>query len=130
MRSRRCRRAGWGEPDNKGFYPINGFTMIGRTGRQSPTAIRCVVVSNKDADYEAGLPGPGKQQGRCRVIKQLAVDGVMAVSRFRDDGAFVEGYRRLPEAELAALAHFAHDRHKRIVQGNADQLSMFTGISG
>jgi roadblock/LC7 domain-containing protein len=64
------------------------------------------------------------------VIKQLlAVDGVMAISRFRDDGAFVEGYGVLPEAELAALAHFAHD-YKRIVQGNADQLSMFTGING
>ncbi|HOP16611.1 MAG TPA: DUF2173 family protein [Gammaproteobacteria bacterium] len=64
------------------------------------------------------------------MIKQLlAVDGVMAVSRFRDDGAFVEGYGVLPEAELAALAHFAHD-YKRIVQGNADQLSMFTGING
>ena len=35
----------------------------------------------------------------------------------------------MPEAELAALAHFAHD-YKRIVQGNADQLSMFTGING
>jgi roadblock/LC7 domain-containing protein len=64
------------------------------------------------------------------VIKQLlAVDGVMAVCRFRDDGAFVEGYGMLPPAELEDLAHFAHD-YKRIVQGNADQLSMFTGIRG
>lgn len=64
------------------------------------------------------------------MIKQLlAVDGVMAVCRFRDDGAFVEGYGVLPQAELEALAHFAHD-YKRIVQGNADQLSMFTGIKG
>jgi roadblock/LC7 domain-containing protein len=59
----------------------------------------------------------------------LAVDGVMAVCRFRDDGAFIEGYGVLPEHELVALAHFAHD-YKRIVQGNADQLSMFTGIKG
>jgi roadblock/LC7 domain-containing protein len=59
----------------------------------------------------------------------LAVDGVMAVCRFRDDGAFIEGYGVLPEQELVALAHFAHD-YKRIVQGNADQLSMFTDIKG
>jgi len=64
------------------------------------------------------------------LIKQmLAVDGVMAVCRFRDDGAFIEGYGVLPEQELVALAHFAHD-YKRIVQGNADQLSMFTDIKG
>jgi len=64
------------------------------------------------------------------VIKQLlAVDGVTAVCRFRDDGAFVEGYGMMPQDELEALAHFAHD-YKRIVQGNADQLSMFTGIKG
>ena len=64
------------------------------------------------------------------MIKQLlAVDGVMAVCRFRDDGAFVEGYGVMPQGELEALAHFAHD-YKRIVQGNADQLSLFTGIKG
>ena len=64
------------------------------------------------------------------MIKQmLAVDGVTAVCRFRDDGQFVEGYGLLSDSELAALAHFAHD-YKRIVQGNADQLSMFTGVGG
>lgn len=64
------------------------------------------------------------------MIKQLlAVDGVMAVAQFRDDGAFMEGYGLLSPAELEALAHFAHE-YKRIVQGNADQLSMFTGIKG
>lgn len=64
------------------------------------------------------------------MIKQmLAVDGVRAVCRFRDDGAFVEGYGMLPENELVKLAHFAHE-YKRIVQANADQLSMFTGIGG
>jgi roadblock/LC7 domain-containing protein len=64
------------------------------------------------------------------VIKQLlAVDGVTAVCQFRDDGAFVEGYGLMPPEELEALAHFAHD-YKRIVQGNADQLSMFTGMAG
>jgi roadblock/LC7 domain-containing protein len=64
------------------------------------------------------------------VIKRLlAVDGVMAVCQFRDDGTFVEGYGVLPREELVALAHFAHE-YKRIVQGNADQLSMFTGLRG
>lgn len=64
------------------------------------------------------------------MIKQLlAVDGVTAVCQFRDDGAFVEGYGLMSAAELEALAHFAHD-YKRIVQGNADQLSMFTQIKG
>ena len=64
------------------------------------------------------------------MIKQmLAVDGVRAVCRFRDDGAYLEGYGLLPENELVKLAHFAHE-YKRIVQGNADQLSMFTGIVG
>lgn len=64
------------------------------------------------------------------MIKQLlAVDGVTAVCQFRDDGAFVEGYGLMSAAELEALAHFAHD-YKRIVQGNADQLSMFTRVSG
>lgn len=64
------------------------------------------------------------------MIKQmLAVDGVMSVCRFRDDGVFVEGYGLMSDAELEALARFAHE-YKRIVQGNADQLSMFTGQSG
>jgi len=64
------------------------------------------------------------------VIKRiLLLDGVVAVCRFRDDGAFVEGYGQMPEPELQALAHFAHD-YKRIVQGNADQLAMFTNQRG
>ena len=64
------------------------------------------------------------------LIKQLlAVDGVTAVCQFRDDGAFVEGYGLMSQTELQALAHFAHD-YKRIVQGNADQLSMFTQLKG
>ena len=35
----------------------------------------------------------------------------------------------IPDEQLSALAHFAHD-YKRIVQGNADQLSMFTQMNG
>lgn len=63
------------------------------------------------------------------IRRLLALDGVIAVSQFRDDGAYVVGYGILPEPELQALAHFAHD-YKRIVQGNADQLSMFTQLPG
>lgn len=59
----------------------------------------------------------------------LALDGVLAVCRFRDDGQFVEGHGAFEEHELQALAYFAHD-YKRIVQGNADQLAMFTGVHG
>ena len=35
----------------------------------------------------------------------------------------------LNDTALDLLAHFAHD-YKRIVQGNADQLSMFTDLTG
>ncbi len=64
------------------------------------------------------------------MIKQmLALDGVYVVCRFRDDGAFVEGYGMLSEDMMVRLARFAHD-YKRMVQGNADQLSMFTRMAG
>jgi roadblock/LC7 domain-containing protein len=64
------------------------------------------------------------------VIKRLLmIKGVVAVCHFRDDGQYVEGYGAMPDEQLAALASFAHD-YKRIVQGNADQLSMYTGING
>jgi roadblock/LC7 domain-containing protein len=59
----------------------------------------------------------------------LAEDGVMAVCQFRDDGALVEGYGVLDDAMLPKLAKFAHD-YKRMVQGNADQLAMFTQMPG
>ena len=63
------------------------------------------------------------------IRRLLALDGVLAVCRFRDDGAFVEGLGLLDEEGLRRLARFAHD-YKRMVQGNADQLSMFTGMPG
>lgn len=59
----------------------------------------------------------------------LALDGVVAIAKFRDDGAYIEGYGMMAEEQLHALTGFAHD-YKRIVQGNADQLSMFTGLPG
>jgi len=64
------------------------------------------------------------------MLKQLlAEDGVMAICQFRDDGALVEGYGLIDEALLPRLAKFAHD-YKRMVQGNADQLAMFTQMNG
>jgi roadblock/LC7 domain-containing protein len=59
----------------------------------------------------------------------LAVDGVMAIAQFRDDGELVEGYGMGGEDMLQRLAKFAHD-YKRLVQGNADQLAMFTQMAG
>ena len=64
------------------------------------------------------------------MIKQLMIlDGVMAVAQFRDDGVLVEGMGMKDEGHLAGMAMIAHD-YKRIVQGNADQLSMFTQVPG
>ena len=63
------------------------------------------------------------------IKKLLALDGVIAICQFRDDGEFIEGYGLMPDDQLVALSAFAHD-YKRIVQGNADQLSMFTQLKG
>lgn len=64
------------------------------------------------------------------ILKRLLLlDGVTAVCHFRDNGDFVEGYGLLGEQEMVNLAKFAHD-YKRIVQANADQLSMFTQVRG
>ncbi len=62
------------------------------------------------------------------IRRLMAVDGIMAICHFRDDGQLVEGYG-MPEEQLGGFAKFAHD-YKRLVQGNADQLSMFTQMSG
>ena len=62
------------------------------------------------------------------IKRLLAVDGVMAICHFRDDGALVEGYG-MEDKLLHGFAKFAHD-YKRLVQGNADQLSMFTQMRG
>jgi roadblock/LC7 domain-containing protein len=64
------------------------------------------------------------------MIKQmLALEGVLVICHFRDDGALVEGYGLLGEEMMAGLAQFAHD-YKRMVQGNTDQFSMFTQLPG
>lgn len=64
------------------------------------------------------------------MIKQmLALDGVLVICHFRDDGALVDGYGLMGEEMMARLAQFAHD-YKRMVQGNTDQFSMFTQLPG
>jgi roadblock/LC7 domain-containing protein len=63
------------------------------------------------------------------IRRLLALDGVYVVCRFRDDGTFVEGYGGYTDEGMVRLAKFAHD-YRRMVQGNADQLSMFTGMRG
>src|SRR5690606_10716531 len=72
--------------------------------------------------------GPGRI-GPPMIKRLLALDGIRVVCRFRDDGAFVEGYGPLSDEQMVRLATFAHD-YKRRVQGNADQLAMFTQMRG
>ena len=59
----------------------------------------------------------------------MLLDGVIAACHFRDDGLLVEGFGMPDEEQLTGLARFAHD-YKRLVQGNADQLAMFTQMRG
>ncbi|MDX1656534.1 MAG: DUF2173 family protein [Candidatus Competibacteraceae bacterium] len=59
----------------------------------------------------------------------LALDGVNVICQFRDDGSLVTGYGLISQDNMIKLAKFAHD-YRRMVQGNADQLSMFTGMQG
>lgn len=63
------------------------------------------------------------------IKRLLALDGVQVVAHFRDDGQFVEGYGMLDEPGMRNLTKFAHG-YKRLTQGNADQLSMFTQLRG
>jgi roadblock/LC7 domain-containing protein len=63
------------------------------------------------------------------IKRLLALDGVLVVCNFRDDGELVEGYGMLEEEMMRRLAKFAHD-YKRMVQGNTDQFSMFTQLPG
>jgi len=63
------------------------------------------------------------------IKRLLALDGVLVVCQFRDDGELVEGHGVLDERLMRRMAKFAHD-YKRMVQGNTDQFSMFTQLSG
>ena len=63
------------------------------------------------------------------IKRLLAIEGVQVICLFRDDGALVEGYGMMDESGMGRLAHFALE-YKRMVQANADQLSMFTQTRG
>lgn len=63
------------------------------------------------------------------IKRLLLLDGVDVVCHFRDDGSLVEGYGLMDQRDMVKLARFAHD-YRRMVQGNADQLAMFTGMRG
>ncbi len=63
------------------------------------------------------------------IRRLLAQDGVEVVCHFRDDGTLTEGYGRMERSDMGKLAQFAHD-YRRMIQGNADQLSVFTGMRG
>ncbi len=63
------------------------------------------------------------------IKRLLALDGVNVVCHFRDDGYLLEGYGLMSHDNMAKLARFAHD-YRRMIQGNADQLAIFTGMRG
>lgn len=48
---------------NKGYYPINGFTLIGMEWSAITDANLGVVVDNKDADYELAYQTLAEQGG-------------------------------------------------------------------
>lgn len=63
------------------------------------------------------------------IKRLLLLDGVEVVCQFRDDGSLVQGYGLMHQPEMVKLARFAYG-YRRMVQGNADQLAMFTGMRG
>ena len=63
------------------------------------------------------------------IRRLLALDGVNVVCHFRDDGYLIEGYGLMSHNDMGRLAQFARD-YRRIAQGNADQLAMFSGMKG
>lgn len=64
------------------------------------------------------------------MIKRLLIlDGVELICHFRDDGSLVEGYGLMDQQHIVKLAQFAHN-YRRMVQGHADQLAMFTDMRG
>ncbi len=63
------------------------------------------------------------------IRRLLALDGVNVVCHFRDDGYLIEGYGLMSRNDMGRLAQFARD-YRRMIQGNADQLAMFTNMRG
>ena len=55
---------GWeANSESKGFYPVNGFTMIGMDWSAITDGNLGVVVSNAEADYEAAYRALAEQGG-------------------------------------------------------------------
>ncbi len=55
---------GWeASSENKGFYPINGFTLIGMEWSAVTDRNLGVVIGNQDADYEAAYQALAEQGG-------------------------------------------------------------------
>jgi len=55
---------GWeASSGNKGYYPVNGFTLIGMEWSAITDGNLGVVVSNRDADYEAAYVALGELGG-------------------------------------------------------------------
>jgi roadblock/LC7 domain-containing protein len=53
---------GWeANSDNKGFYPINGFALIGMDWSAITDGNLGVVIGNQDADYEAAYRALAEQ---------------------------------------------------------------------
>lgn len=54
---------GWeANSDSKGFYPVNGFTLIGMDWSAITDGNLGVVIGNKDADYEAAYRALAEQR--------------------------------------------------------------------
>lgn len=64
------------------------------------------------------------------IKRLLALDGVVSVCRFRDDGSLMEGYGgHIDSGQMSALARVAHE-YRRMLQGHTDQFSMFSDRRG
>ena len=63
------------------------------------------------------------------IKRLLAQDGVIVVCNYRDDGSLIEGYGLYSLDDMITLAEFSNE-NRRMVQGNADQVAMFTGMRG
>ncbi len=51
---------GWEASSNsQGFYPVNGFTLVGMDWSAATNGRHCVVMENEQADYEAAYRALG-----------------------------------------------------------------------
>lgn len=49
--------------ETKGFYPVNGFTLVGMDWSAVTNGHRCVVLANEQADYELAYAKLGVDGG-------------------------------------------------------------------